>query len=121
MRSNVPDASTGSRGSIIFLTSLSGYFGGTSVVGYVTSKHGVVGLLRSAQKTAKALGLQVNAVAPILTPTHITQSYTEKWVRRGLPFCTASNVASSIAQVAHERKDTGCCFVVRMLSLFPRT
>ncbi|KIX92536.1 uncharacterized protein Z520_11712 [Fonsecaea multimorphosa CBS 102226] len=93
MRSNAPDPSTGSRGSIVFITSLSGYFGGTSVVGYVASKHGVVGLLRSAQKTAEVLGLPLNAIAPILTPIHITQSYTEKWMQRGLPYCTAWNVA----------------------------
>lgn len=115
----MPDTSTGSRGSIVFLTSLSGYFGGTSVVGYVTSKHGVVGLLRSAQRTAEALGIQVNAIAPILTPTHITQSYTEKWVKRGLPYCTALNVASAIAKVAQERENIGCCFVVRKSSCCP--
>ncbi|KAF7544841.1 hypothetical protein G7046_g9701 [Stylonectria norvegica] len=47
MKDNTPDAS-GWRGSVVLVSSTSGYFGGTEVVSYISSKHGVIGLLRAS-------------------------------------------------------------------------
>src|SRR3954469_20124724 len=94
MKSNPPDAD-GARGSIILIASTSGYFGGTGVVSYIASKHGVVGLCRASQQIANKLDIRVNVVAPFFTPTYITGSYSEKWKERGLPANTVEDVATA--------------------------
>ncbi|UPX12876.1 uncharacterized protein EKO05_0003411 [Ascochyta rabiei] len=95
MSSNTPD-SDGSRGSVVLIASTSGYFGGTGVVSYISSKHGVVGLARAAQRKANELGVRVNVVAPFFTPTYITTGYSEQWKERGLPANTVEDVADAI-------------------------
>ena len=106
MRSNKQDAS-GSRGSIILIASTSGYFGGTGVVSYIASKHGVVGLARSSQSVAKELNVRVNVVAPFFTPTYITGGYSEEWKKRGLPANTVEDVAKAVVETSEdaERRD----------------
>ena len=95
MQSNQKDAS-GARGSIVLIASTSGYFGGTGVVSYISSKHGVVGLARSSQQKANEIGVRVNVVAPFFTPTYITTGYSEKWKEQGLPANTVEGVADAI-------------------------
>lgn len=99
MASNPPD-SDASKGSVILIASTSGYFGGTGVVSYISSKHGVVGLGRSSQRKANELGLRVNVVAPFFTPTYITTGYSEKWKERGLPANTVEGVAKVIIETS---------------------
>jgi NAD(P)-dependent dehydrogenase (short-subunit alcohol dehydrogenase family) len=105
MSSNAPD-SVGSKGSIVLIASTSGYFGGTGVVSYISSKHGVVGLARASQRKANELGVRVNVVAPFFTPTYITVRYADEWKKRGLPANTVEDVAKAIVEtsVAPERK-----------------
>lgn len=95
MQSNQTDDS-GSRGSIVLIASTSGYFGGTGVVSYISSKHGVVGLARSSQQKANEIGVRVNIVAPFFTPTYITTGYSERWKEQGLPANTVEDVAGAI-------------------------
>lgn len=95
MMSNLLDAD-GARGSVVLIASTSGYFGGTGVVSYVSSKHGVVGLARSSQRKANELGVRVNVVAPFFTPTYMTTGYSEKWREKGLPANTLEGVADAI-------------------------
>ena len=78
-----PDAD-GARGSIVAIASTSGYFGDTGVVSYISSNHGVVGLARASQRKANELGVRVNVVAPLFTPSHITTDYWEQWEERGI-------------------------------------
>lgn len=99
MRSNPPDAD-GFRGSIVAIASTSGYFGGTGVVSYITSKHGVVGLCRASQPIANRLGIRVNVIAPFVTPTYITGEYSGEWAKRGLPANTVEDVASAIVETS---------------------
>ncbi len=79
------------------------------MVSYVSSKHGIMGLLRSSQKAAAKNGVRVNAVAPFFTPTHITSSYSTKWREAGLLENTASDVAFAIAQTAINDSFKGRC------------
>jgi NAD(P)-dependent dehydrogenase (short-subunit alcohol dehydrogenase family) len=105
MSSNAPD-SDGSKGSVVLIASTSGYFGGTGVVSYISSKHGVVGLARASQRKANEMGVRVNVVAPFFTPTYITVGYADEWKKRGLPANTVEDVAKAIVEtsVAAERK-----------------
>lgn len=111
MSSN-PIQPSGFRGSIVLVASTSGYFGGTAVVSYVTSKHGVIGLLRSAQAASQQLRVRLNAAAPSPTPTFITEAYSERWQSRGLPANTASGVARCISHISLNTKLTSCCPLV---------
>jgi NAD(P)-dependent dehydrogenase (short-subunit alcohol dehydrogenase family) len=99
-------------GSVVLVASTSGYFGGTGVSAYVTSKHGVIGLLRSSKKVAEKYGIRVNAVAPFFTPTHITGSYSTQWKEAGLEANTPGDVATVIAQTALDTKRHGTATLV---------
>jgi len=115
MRTNPPNSFGSSRGSIILVSSTSGYFGGTSVVSYIASKHGITGLLRASQKTAREAEVRVNAVAPFFTPTYITSSYAEVWRERGLPENKTTDVAAAVVQMAADQGSEGrCCLVSEM-------
>ena len=105
MSKNSPD-SDGAKGSAILVASTSGYFGGTGVVSYISSKHGVVGLARASQRKANELAVRVNVIAPFFTPTYITTGYSEEWAKRGLPANTVQDVAKAIVDtsMSPERK-----------------
>jgi NAD(P)-dependent dehydrogenase (short-subunit alcohol dehydrogenase family) len=112
MSSNTSD-SDGAKGSIVLIASTSGYYGGTGVVSYISSKHGVVGLARASQKKANELGVRVNVVAPFFTPTHITTGYSEEWKKRGLPANTVEDVAKVIVETSMDTERKGHSLMVR--------
>lgn len=116
MRNNAP-LSDGSRGSVVLVSSTSGYFGGTGVVSYVSSKHGITGLLRASQAAAKEFSIRVNGVAPFFTPTHITSSFAQMWADAGLPANSAEDVAWAIGQTAMDNSNKGSCTLVSIPKL----
>jgi meso-butanediol dehydrogenase / (S,S)-butanediol dehydrogenase / diacetyl reductase len=52
------------RGSIVIVSSIAGLFAGPEVVGYVTTKHALVGLTRSVARDYGRQGVRVNALCP---------------------------------------------------------
>ncbi len=52
------------KGSIVIVSSLAGHFAGPNVVGYVTTKHALIGLTRSLARDYGPQGVRVNAVSP---------------------------------------------------------
>jgi NAD(P)-dependent dehydrogenase (short-subunit alcohol dehydrogenase family) len=116
MKSNPLD-SDGARGSIVLIASTSGYFGGTGVVSYVSSKHGVIGLARASQIVAQQLSVRVNVVAPFFTPTHITSGYSEKWKEYSLPANTTEDVANAIVTTSVHPKRQGHSMMVSLQQL----
>jgi NAD(P)-dependent dehydrogenase (short-subunit alcohol dehydrogenase family) len=106
------DTSTPTK-SILLVGSTSSYFGGTGVTAYVASKHGVLGLLRASQSTARDLGVRVNGIAPFLTPTHITAGFAQRWKDQGLEENTPERVAEAIALTALDETRQGECVLVR--------
>lgn len=106
MSSNSPD-SDGAKGAVILVASTSGYFGGTGVVSYISSKHGVVGLARASQRKAKDLGVRVNVVAPFFTPTYMTTGYSKEWQKRGLPANAVQDVAKAIVETSMDPNRKG--------------
>lgn len=95
------------------IASTSGYFGGTGVVAYISSKHGIVGLARASQPKANELGVRVNVVAPFFTPTYITNGYSDKWKERGLPANTVEGVADAIVATSTDPTHKGHSVMVR--------
>ncbi|KAK5400788.1 hypothetical protein LTR06_011248 [Exophiala xenobiotica] len=111
MKDNAPCFDDGSRGSIVLVSSTSGYFGGTGVVGYITSKHAVTGLLRSSQLEATKRGIRVNGVAPFLTPSPMSAGFSEAYLSQGLEANTPEGVAKVIATIAMDETRRGNCFM----------
>ena len=64
----------GSPGSVVLTASICSYGGGADLVAYHTSKHALVGLMRSAAVYGGPLGIRVNAVAPGVVPTNLLPS-----------------------------------------------
>jgi meso-butanediol dehydrogenase/(S,S)-butanediol dehydrogenase/diacetyl reductase len=52
------------RGNVIVVSSIAGLFAGPEVVGYVTTKHALIGLMRSTARDYGRHGVRVNAVCP---------------------------------------------------------
>ncbi|KAI1038785.1 hypothetical protein LB503_007826 [Fusarium chuoi] len=114
MRHNQPISPRGHRGSVVLVTSTSGYFGTTGVGAYITSKHGITGLLRASLHVARGLGIGrdgVNAVAPFFTPTPTFKELAEKWKGSGLKSNTPGDVAQAIA-LASTQDETGKCYMI---------
>ncbi|KAJ5091982.1 hypothetical protein NUU61_006852 [Penicillium alfredii] len=106
-----PDAQQSLK-SILLVGSTSSYFGGTGVTAYIASKHGVLGLLRASQSAAREHSVRVNAIAPFLTPTHITAGFAQRWDEAGLEKNTPEKVADAIALVALDKTRRGNCVMV---------
>jgi NAD(P)-dependent dehydrogenase (short-subunit alcohol dehydrogenase family) len=112
---NSKPESNGATKSILLVASTSSYFGGTGVAAYIASKHGVLGLLRASQTVAHKHGVRVNAIAPFLTPTHITAGFVQRWDEAGLEKNTPDRVAEAIALVALDPERQGNCVLVRYI------
>ncbi len=61
-------------GSVIITSSIAGVQGAPGVAPYVTSKHAVIGLMKSAAKEAAAQGIRVNTVNPSPVETRMMRS-----------------------------------------------
>ncbi|MGH6956863.1 MAG: SDR family NAD(P)-dependent oxidoreductase [Caulobacteraceae bacterium] len=64
MQACLPHMKANRSGSIVALSSISGVVGAASLGPYVTSKHAVIGLVRTAALEAGRHGVRVNAVCP---------------------------------------------------------
>ncbi len=74
MRSTVPAMEQRGGGSIIITSSVAGVGGSPTVAPYVTSKHAVIGLMRSAAKDFAAKRIRVNTVNPSPVETRMMRS-----------------------------------------------
>ena len=64
-------------GSIVITSSVAGVSGSAGVAPYVTSKHAVVGMMRSAAKECAPLNIRVNTVNPSPVETRMMRSLEE--------------------------------------------
>ncbi|EXJ70201.1 uncharacterized protein A1O5_06269 [Cladophialophora psammophila CBS 110553] len=112
MAKNEPKFPDGSRGSVVLVTSTSGYFGGTGVAAYVSSKHGATGLLRASQVAANKVQIRVNGIAPSFTATRLTENFAKAWYEAGFEHNTPHHVAHVIAQMSVDPSRRGACCLV---------
>jgi NAD(P)-dependent dehydrogenase (short-subunit alcohol dehydrogenase family) len=59
-----PAMKAAGKGSIIITTSVAGFIGSPHLSAYVTSKHGVIGLMRTAGAEGAPFGIRVNSIHP---------------------------------------------------------
>lgn len=118
-----PLSPSGWRGSIVCITSTSGYFGSTGNAAYIASKHGVVGLVRAALGRANLSRVKLNAIAPCYTPTGITAGLADMVKQAGLESNRPEDVALAIACMAADASAQGMACLVSLIQtlLHPRT
>jgi NAD(P)-dependent dehydrogenase (short-subunit alcohol dehydrogenase family) len=65
-------------GSIINMSSILGQVGTPTLAGYVTAKHGVVGLTKTAAQEYAAQGIRINAVGPAYIDTPLLNAFSDE-------------------------------------------
>jgi NAD(P)-dependent dehydrogenase (short-subunit alcohol dehydrogenase family) len=73
-------------GRIVMVSSTAGIVGGASMAAYCASKHGLLGLMRSAARDLAPFGVTCNAVAPGWVRTRMSDATADREARqRGIP------------------------------------
>lgn len=65
-------------GSIINMSSILGQVGTPTLAGYVTAKHGVVGLTKTAAQEYASQGIRINAVGPAYIDTPLLSAFSDE-------------------------------------------
>lgn len=76
MRAQIPAMAAHGGGAVVNLASILGTVGQAGASAYVTAKHGVVGMTKSAALENAATGVRVNAVAPGYVHTPMIEKVT---------------------------------------------
>ncbi|MEQ8859593.1 MAG: glucose 1-dehydrogenase [Pseudomonadales bacterium] len=77
LKSTIPAMQARGGGSIVITSSVAGVTGAAGVSAYVTSKHAVIGLMRSAAKECAPMNIRVNTVNPSPVETRMMRSLEE--------------------------------------------
>ena len=78
MRAEIPALVDGGSGSIVNLSTIDGVVARVGAAAYTASKHGVLGLTRTAAIEYGRDGVRVNAVGPATTETPLTRDVIER-------------------------------------------
>jgi NAD(P)-dependent dehydrogenase (short-subunit alcohol dehydrogenase family) len=71
-------------GAIVNIASVAGIIGTKGKAAYVATKHGIIGLTKTAALEVANKSVRINAVAPVLVNAGFTISAPEEFTRRGL-------------------------------------
>ena len=77
LKAAIPAISKRGGGSIIITSSIAGINGGAGMAPYVTSKHAVIGMMKSAALECAAMNIRVNTVNPSPVETRMMRSLEE--------------------------------------------
>ncbi|HGY89985.1 MAG TPA: SDR family oxidoreductase [Planctomycetes bacterium] len=101
LREAIPRMRAAGGGSVVHITSINGVRGKFGQTNYSASKAGLIGLTKSAAREVGAFGIRVNAVAPGLVRTAMTEGLPEEARERALSETVLGRVAepSDVAAV----------------------
>ncbi|KAG7570794.1 NAD(P)-binding domain superfamily, partial [Arabidopsis thaliana x Arabidopsis arenosa] len=85
----------GTRGSIVCTTSVTSEIGGQGPHEYTTSKHGLVGLIKSVCGDLGKYGIRINGVAPFAVATGMT-SHDEETAKQTEEYCEAKGILKGV-------------------------
>jgi len=71
-------------GSIVNIASVAAFIGSPGMAGYVATKHGIMGLTKTAALEVATKGIRVNAVAPGIVNAGLTDSSSEEFIKGAL-------------------------------------
>ncbi len=71
-------------GSIVNIASVASFIGSPGMAGYVATKHGIMGLTKTAALEVATKGIRVNAVAPGIVNAGLTDSASEEFIKGAL-------------------------------------
>ena len=71
-------------GSIVNIASVASFIGSPGMAGYVATKHGVMGLTKTAALEVATKGIRVNAVAPGIVNAGLTDSSSKEFIETAL-------------------------------------
>jgi len=77
LKAAIPALTKRGGGSIIITSSVAGVSGGANVAPYVTSKHAVIGMMKSAARECAAMNIRVNTVNPSPVESRMIRSLEE--------------------------------------------
>lgn len=77
LKAAIPALTKRGGGSIIITSSVAGVGGGANVAPYVTSKHAVIGMMKSAARECAAMNIRVNTVNPSPVESRMIRSLEE--------------------------------------------
>ncbi|KAK7337571.1 hypothetical protein VNO77_18153 [Canavalia gladiata] len=90
------------RGSIICTTSVAAMIGGTGPHGYTTSKHALVGLVKTACSELGAYGIRVNSVSPFGVATPLTcRAFNAEPHQVEATSCSYANLKDVVLKARH--------------------
>ncbi len=95
LKAAIPAIDKRGGGSIIITSSVAGVGGGPNVAPYVTSKHAVIGMMRSAAKECAPMNIRVNTVNPSPVETRMMRSL-EEGIAPGQPEIAREQLRSRI-------------------------
>ncbi len=93
LREAVPRMRAAGGGSVVHITSINGVRGKFGQTNYSASKAGLIGLTKSAAREVGRFGIRVNAVAPGLVRTAMTERLPEEARQRALEETVLGRVA----------------------------
>ena len=77
LQAAIPAINKRGGGSIVITSSMMGVTGGVNITPYVTSKHAVIGMMKSAAKECAGMNIRVNTVNPSPVDTRMMRSLEE--------------------------------------------
>lgn len=102
------NAKEGDDKSLVLLSSVAGFYDNPGLFVYQSTKHGVIGLMRSLRSIAPAtLGFRINCVCPWATDTAMIASFVAAWKKANLPLNSSADVASTIVSLATDGASNG--------------
>ncbi len=84
LKYTIPVMAGGGGGSVIITSSIAGFRGAAGLSAYSTSKHAIVGMMRSAALEYARVGVRINTIHPALIETRMSRSLEEQ-VAPGAP------------------------------------